>query len=546
MKSGIAKITYLTVMMTVALPAWSQANGNGSSYLLYGIMAVAAVLFLGLVLQVSDNLLAIEAKRIGADRTGANFSIWPTVGELFTPRRPEFVEENDRLTYLRRGHNIKLEGEPAGQAITDAQVRTFALQPPNFTGVMPIPKMLVGVGDQVKAGDPVFFDKKTPNVKYVAPVSGEIVAINRAAKRAISEVVILADADMKYRQYDAFDLDNSSREELVAFLLESGAWPMIRQRPYNVVAEENETPRDIFISTFDTAPLAPDLNLVVAGREQDFQRGLDALSKLTDGKVYLGLDAKSENPPSKAFTEARGVERHWFHGKHPAGNVGVQIHNIAPMAAQDKVWTLGVQEVITIGALFTQQRFDAGRVLALTGAELKTPKYVRTYVGASIEELTKGNLANDHVRFISGDVLSGERKTQKQFLNFFDDQLTVVEEGDDYQLFGWLLPTLSTPSVSRAIPTGFLSGLRFKAETNTHGEKRAFVVTGQYEALLPMDVYLQHLMKAILIKDFERMEGLGIFELVEEDIALCEFACTSKQPLQAILREGLDLMREQG
>lgn len=544
MKKGIARTACLALFLGAAGLLHAQGEGEASNYLLYGIIAIVGVLVLGLVLQVSDNLLAVEARQSGADRSGANFSIWPTIGELFTPKRPDYVGDQP-LTYLRRGHDIRLEGTPV-KKVEDARVTTFCIQPPNFIGIMPIPKLLVEVGQSVKAGDPLFFDKKNPNIKYAAPVSGEVIAVNRGDKRAITEVVILADKEQKYRGYEAPDLENSTREELVAFLLESGAWPLIRQRPFNILADEDVVPRDIFVSTFDTAPLAPDLNLVVEGRGEAFQRGLDVLNKLTGGKVYLGLDARGKTAPSPVFTEAQGVERHWFHGKHPAGNVGVQIHHIAPLSTQDKVWTLGVQEVITLGSLFSEGRFNAERVVALTGAELREPKYVRTYLGANIGELVKDNLANDHVRLISGDVLSGERKEESQYLNFYDDQLTVVEEGDDVLLFGWLAPTFSTPSVSKAVPTGIFSGFEFKAETNTHGEKRAFVVTGQYEELLPMDIYVQFLMKSILINDFERMEGLGIYELVEEDVALCEFACTSKQPLQEILREGLDMMREQG
>jgi Na+-transporting NADH:ubiquinone oxidoreductase subunit A len=246
------------------------------------------------------------------------------------------------------------------------------------------------------------------------------------------------------------------------------------------------------------------------------------------------------------FTEAKGVEHRWFSGKHPAGNVGVHIHHTEPILRGDKVWTLGVQDVITLGRLFTEKRFNTERVVAVAGAELKAPKYVKTYLGAKVGDLVKDNLANDHVRYISGDVLSGEKKNEEQFLNVYDDQLTVVEEGDYFEMFGWLLPIKARPSVSRTFPNFLFPNLTFKADTNTHGEKRAFVVTGQYEAYLPMDIYLQHLMKNIIINDLERIEGLGIYELVEEDVALCEFTCTSKQPLQQILREGLDMMREQG
>jgi Na+-transporting NADH:ubiquinone oxidoreductase subunit A len=544
MKSRLIQLSLIAGFLLSSFPLMAQDGASGQSYLVYIMLAVAIIIFLGLIIQVSDNLLAIEARNMGAEKK-SSVGLFPRPGEIFPKKLPKYVD-GDKAIRLNRGYNILLEGTAENVLVEEESVTTFAIQPPNFVGISPIPKLMVEVGDEVKAGDPILFDKKVPEVKYCAPVSGEVIAVNRGEKRAITEVVILADKEMKYRDLKPVDLDKASREELVEFLLESGAWPLIRQRPYNVVAESKETPRNIFISTFDTAPLAPDLNFVVEGKGADFQKGLDVLNKLTEGKVYLGLDGNGKTAPSPVFTEAKGVEHRWFIGKHPAGNVGVHIHHTEPILRGDKVWTLGVQDVITLGRLFTEKRFNTERVVAVAGAELKAPKYVKTYLGAKVGDLVKDNLANDHVRYISGDVLSGEKKNEEQFLNVYDDQLTVVEEGDYFEMFGWLLPIKARPSVSRTFPNFLFPNLTFKADTNTHGEKRAFVVTGQYEAYLPMDIYLQHLMKNIIINDLERIEGLGIYELVEEDVALCEFTCTSKQPLQQILREGLDMMREQG
>ncbi|MDX1939436.1 MAG: Na(+)-translocating NADH-quinone reductase subunit A [Saprospiraceae bacterium] len=536
MKNRVFYLLFLLLLPLGTLLA--QSTGGSSNYFVYGILAIAVILFLGLIVQVSDNLLAIEAKRVGADKTGTNFSIFPRLNELLAPKAPAYTEGHTVIR-TQRGFDIKLEGEAIKTIDSSVQANTFALQPRNFHGMSPIPKVEVEPRQQVKAGDVLFYDKRYPEIKYVAPVSGEIVAVNRAEKRAIKEVVILADKNMQYREVPAFNLDGSSREELVNFLAEYGAWPLLTQRPFDVVPGLKDVPRDIFISTFDSAPLAPDLNFVVEGRGNHFQKGLDVLSKLTPGRIYLGLDARGEKAPSTVFTKAEGVEQYWFNGKHPVGNVGIQIHHINPIRPQDKVWVLNVQDVITLGALFTERRFNAERVVVLTGAELKQPVYVRTYLGANIGELVKNNLKNDHVRLISGDVLSGKTKSEADFLNFHDDQITVIEEGDDYVLFGWLTPRL-VPSVSPALPSFLFPNIQFKANTNTNGEERAFVVTGQYEAVLPMDIYPQHLFKAILANDFEKMEGLGIHELSEEDVALCEFVCTSKQPLQEILREGLD------
>ncbi|MBK7872099.1 MAG: Na(+)-translocating NADH-quinone reductase subunit A [Saprospiraceae bacterium] len=535
---------YLLLLLSLPLDALlAQSEGGGSNYFIYGLVAVAIILFLGLVVQVSDNLLAIEAKRVGADKPGTNFSIFPRLNELLAPKAPAYTEG---LPVIRtqRGFDIKLEGEASKTIDSSVQANTFAVQPANFHGMSPIPKVEVEPGQNVKAGDVLFYDKRYPEIKYVAPVSGEVMAVNRGEKRAIKDVVILADKNIQYREIPAFNLENGSREELVKFLAEYGGWSLIVQRPFDVVPELSDVPRDIFISTFDSAPLAPDLDFVVEGRGDNFQKGLDVLKKLTPGKIYLGLDARDEKAPIAAFAQAQGVEKYWFNGKHPVGNVGIQIHHINPIRPQDKVWVLNVQDVITLGALFAERRFNAERVVALTGAELKQPAYVRTYLGANIGELIKNNLKNDHVRLISGDVLSGKTKSEADFLNFHDDQITVIEEGDDFVLFGWLMPRF-VPSASPALPSYLFPNIQFKANTNTNGEERAFVVTGQYEAVLPMDIYPQHLFKAILANDFEKMEGLGIHELSEEDVALCEFVCTSKQPLQEILREGLDTVHEQ-
>lgn len=529
----------------MATVAQAQNGGGSSNYLVYILLALAVLIFFAMIIQVSDNLMVIEAKHLGVSSSGANFSLFPSWNELFPKKSASHIGDQP-VHYLKRGHNILLEGTPKPEVDDSAQVTAYAVQPPNFIGLMPIPKMLVEEGQEVKAGDPLFYDKKMPDVKFVSPVSGEVAAIKRGAKRSIVEVVILGDKEIKYRELPAFDLEGGDREALVDYLLDSGAWPLLRQRPYNVIPDPTEVPRDIFITTFDTAPLAPDLNLMVEGRGEAFQKGLDVLNKLTEGKVYLGLDARSGRKPSEVFIEAQGVEKHWFEGKHPAGNVGIQIHHIRPVNNRNRVWTLGVQDVITFGNLFLERRFDAERVVALTGVELKEPKYVRTYLGAKISDLIKDNLNNEHVRYISGDVLSGESKSEDGYLNAFDDQLTVIEEGDYFEMFGWLLPLSPRPTISPSIPFYFFGGMKFKGNTNTHGEKRAFVVTDDYEKVLPMDIYPQALMKSILINDFEQMEGLGIYELVEEDVALCEFACVSKQPLQQILRQGLETMRQQG
>ncbi|MFK7809040.1 MAG: Na(+)-translocating NADH-quinone reductase subunit A [Saprospiraceae bacterium] len=537
MINGTSKSTLLILLLALPITTFAQSGGSGgTNYFLIGVLLIAALLLIMAVLQVADSLMHIEAKKIGIDPEANGYS-------FFSNNSSNVMENGKEVTKLKKGFDILLEGE-AAKTLEQGTANTYAIQPGNFIGMSPIPKVTVEAGDEVKAGDPIMFDKKRPDVIYCAPVSGEVVEVRRGAKRSIKEVIILADkGEMTYKSITAPDLKTVNRADLVKFLLENGAWPLINERPFDVVPDVNAVPRDIFISTFDTAPLAPDNNFVVQGQEAHFQKGLDVLKKLTPGHVYLGLNSNED--PSAAFADATGVEKRWYNGPHPAGNVGIQIHHTHPINTTDKVWTLGVQECIQIGKLFNEGHFDASRVVVIAGAELKEPKYVRTHQGACVGELLQGNMKSEKDRIVAGDVLSGEQKAAGEFLNFHDDQITVLEEGDEYEMFGWLLPLTPRPTISNTYPNALFGEMKFQANTNTHGEQRAFVVTGQYEKVLPMDIYPQHLMKAILVNDFERMEGLGIYELSEEDVALCEFVCTSKQPLQSILRDGLEIMRSQ-
>ena len=525
-------------------------NGLFSSTNIWSTVGIGIVmlLVLGVILQVADNLLVIEGKQSGADRSGANFSIFPSFNEITRNKLPEYAPR-ERTKVLEGGLDIPLKGRPADAVSNSPTVNTFSISPKDFTPMSPIPKVLVEEGDSVKAGQPLFFDKKRPEIQYVAPVSGEIIAIERGEKRSIANIKILADKEQVYQEMDLPDLGN--RNDLRQFLIANGLWSIFRQRPFNVVPAADDVPRDIFVSTFDTAPQAPNLNLAVKGEAAHFQKGLDVLRALTPGTVYLGLSANADHVPDDAYVNARGVEQRYFKGTHPAGNVGVQIHHIAPIGSgNDKVWTLTVHDVLLLGRLFTTGRYDTTRVVALSGHRFAEPRHIKTQRGANINDLTKGQLdfaeSEKEIRLVSGDVLSGHQVDQDNFLRYFDDQVTAIDEGDYFELFGWLLPTGVKPSMSPTLPINLFPGVEFEADTNTHGERRAFVYTGEYERVLPMDVLVQQLMKAIMINDFENMEGLGIYELVEEDVAPCEYVCVSKQPLQTILRRGMDLVRSQG
>lgn len=537
------------------------------------IAIIFLVLFIIILLTLGEGLLKVTASQSGVD--ASDYSVMPISFRSFLGRsngKKTYVPEGAEVKNLSRGFDISLLGTPelGDTGVQSVRTTTYALKPGNFVGMSPIPKVVPEVGTQVKAGDALLFDKKRPEIIYAAPISGEIIEIKRGAKRAISEVIILADrGEVQYRSYDNLpNLDNVSREELVGFLLPSGVWPFIRQRPFDTVAEPIDTPKAIFVSTFDTAPLAPDLNLAVEGKEEAFHAGLRALTILSGGKVHVGLNARGQKSPAAAYINAKnieGVETHWFNGQHPAGNVGVHIHHIDPVLPGSMVWHLDVHGVILLGTLLTKGIFDTERVVALSGAELANPSYVRVHQGVNLaglledlptdisEQVKKvkdkeGNyvettVAVRTIRIVSGDLLSGEQVERSSFLNFYDDQVSVAKEGDYYELFGWLVPQTGHPSMSRTFPNGFFPDAQYVADTNTNGEKRAFVMTGEYESVLPMDIFPQYVFRAIQANDFEKMEGLGILELSEEDVALCEYVCTSKQPLQQILRQGLEEIR---
>jgi len=545
LKSTLLKILSFTILLLASESLSAQANGPASKLLMYALIAVGILLFIAAILTVSDNLLQIEAQKAGADTTKKNYSIFPGVSELVSGSNPAHIGDH-KVHKLKKGYDIKLVGEAVGEISPAVMPKTFAIKPTNFRELSPIPKVQVNAGDEVLAGDVLFVDKKDDRVKYVAPVSGEIAEIRRGEKRAISDVIILADKEIKYKKHHIPNLEEVSRTDLVNYILNSGAWALINQRPYDIVANPDITPENIFISTFDSAPLAGNLTLGLTDKSKSIQAAISVLAKLTSGQVHLGIDAADTEARSGFWAAMENCKKHWFSGSHPIGNVGVQIHHIAPIGSTRKVWTIAAQDLVTIGDLFTQGIYNAERTIAVTGSGVSSPGYIKTYIGANVGDLVKSNLTGDNQRIIAGNVLTGEKVGNDHFLNQKDTQITVIPEGDKYEMFGWLLPLTPRPSVSKTFPNFMMKDHKFDANTNTHGEKRAFVMTGQYEKVLPMDIHVQQLMKSILANDYERMEGLGITELSEEDVALCEFVCTSKMPLQKILREGLDMMREQG
>jgi len=441
---------------------------------------------------------------------------------------------------IKKGLDIKLVGE-AEQITTDISTSgVYALKPDDFHGI--IPKLIAKEGTEVKAGEALFYSKSDERILFSSPVSGKVTEIIRGAKRKILTVKILADGKQDYQDFGKQDADKMSAEEVKNHLFTSGCWPFIKQRPYDVIANPNQVPKAIFISAYASAPLAADYDYTLAGKEKELQAALTAVSKLTDGKVHVSVGQNSNSP----FNGLNNIELHKVSGPHPVGNVSTQIAQIAPMNKGEVVWVVSPQDLVVIGELFLTGNFNAKRTIALTGSQFEKPSYVTAIAGATIGNVVNKNLKHDNTRVISGNVLSGTQVAEDGFLGYYDNQVTAIPEGDDYEFFGWNKPVFNKISTSRALTFSWLTPKKkYDLNTNTNGEHRAFVVTGSYENVFPLDVYPLQFLKACMYKDLDEMENLGGYEVAPEDFALTEFICVSKQPHQQIVREGLDLMREE-
>ncbi|MDR0667801.1 MAG: Na(+)-translocating NADH-quinone reductase subunit A [Prevotellaceae bacterium] len=439
---------------------------------------------------------------------------------------------------IRKGHTISLKGAAEKILSRLPPPASYALKPGDFPHLTP--RLLVGEGDRVLAGAPLFVDKYRPAIRYASPVSGTVSAIVRGDRRRLLSVIVTPSYEQEYVQRPVADLSALAREEVVALLLESGAWPFIRQRPFGTVADPADYPKAIFISGFDTAPLAPDADFTLTGETLAFQKGIDVLHKLAD-RLYLGLH--DEMGATSILQHIKGVEKKIFRGPHPSGNVGVQIHHISPLNKGEKVWTVDPQHIVSLGRLFLQGVYDVSKVIALTGSEVKRPRYFRMRSGASLSTIAGYVHTAGRRRYISGNVLTGTNVGPDGHLGFYDNAITVIPEGDQYEFLGWANPLrLHRYSVSRSYLSWMFPHRKYALDANINGGERAFVLTGLYEKVLPMDILPVYLLKAILAGDVDKMEQLGIYEVIEEDLALCEFVCPSKIPVQAILRKGIALM----
>ena len=440
---------------------------------------------------------------------------------------------------IKKGLDIKLKVE-AEKTTEQAVISNFyTLRPQDFHGV--IPKLISKVGAKVKAGSPVFYDKSNESIKFVSPVSGEITEIVRGEKRKILSIKIQADKANSYLEHPVLNLETAKPEELKALLLASGCWPFIKQRPYDVIANTEKEPKAIFISANASAPLAADYNYTLQGKEKELQAAVTALGKLTKGKVHVSVGGFGKSP----MEGLSGITVHKITGPHPSGNVGTLINKIDPVNKGETVWTVNPHDLVIIGELLLTGKFNAERIVALVGSSIKKPRYFVTKLGCEMATMLfdHGIEKEAHVRIISGNILSGKQVNPDGYLDYYSNTITVIPEGDDYEFFGWTAPVFNKVSTTRALTFSWLfPNKKYDLNTNTNGEHRAFVTTGNYEEVFPLDIFPMQILKACMYNDLDEMEALGMYEVAPEDFALTEFVCVSKQPHQEIIRKGLDVM----
>ena len=441
--------------------------------------------------------------------------------------------------YLKKGLDLPISGVAAQTTKKVIVPDVVAVKPTDFRGL--VPKLLVREGDKVLAGTPVLADKMSQNILFASPVSGTVAEVVRGEKRKLLEVRIKADEKQEYVDFGVKKVAEMSAEEIKAALLESGLWPALTQRPYGIVANPESKPKAIFVSAFTTAPLAANLEYALGADVEHIQTAINALGKLTDGGVHLSLN--SETYSGTPFHKLENVIQHTFTGKHPAGNVGVQIHHISPIRKGETVWTVSLLMLAAIGKLFNTGKYDVRRKIAVTGPKAENPSYVEGYPGISMKELKDYYASAENLRFVSGDVLTGTNVGAEGFLGFADNQVTILEEGNKYELFGWAKPFRTSQfSASHTYFSWLTPNKKYDMDTNLHGGPRAFVVNDTYGKVLPMDLYPVYLLKACLANDIDKMEKFGIYEVLEEDLALCEYVCPSKIYIQQIITDGIALM----
>lgn len=440
---------------------------------------------------------------------------------------------------IKKGLTLNLKGKaPETLLGTAAKGSTYAIVPDDYVGLTP--KLSVQVGDRVLAGAPIVYHKASPELKLTSPVSGEVVAINRGAKRKILSIEVRPDATQEYKSFDVSALDAKSREDLLGLLLESGLFAFIKQRPYDRIANPAVAPRDIFVTANFTAPLAPNFDFVSEKYQRELELACRALARLTTGKLYLGLA-----PGARQLPAIPNVEQVVVRGAHPAGLVGTLIGLVAPINKEETVWTLKATDLLAIGKFLSTGRVDYSRLVAITGSEAKQLGYMQVLPGLRLAEAFPGALSKhkEHTRIIDGDVLTGQKFDEGHtFISYQCDQISIIPEGDDvHDMFGWALPGFGKFSMSRT----FFSWLTPKSkeyvlDARLQGGVRAMIMSGEYDKVFALDIYPEFLLKSIIAFNITDMENRGIYEVAPEDFCVCEFVDTSKMPLQQIVRQGLD------
>lgn len=440
---------------------------------------------------------------------------------------------------LKKGLDVPVKGAADLKVKKAIAADIVAVKPTDFRGL--IPRLLVREGDKVLAGSPVLAHKESPEILFTSPVSGTVAEIVRGEKRKLLEVRIKADEDQEYVDFGPQKVENLNGDQVKELLLKSGLWAGLIQRPYGIVAGTQVRPKAIFVSAFNTAPLAADVDFALEGEFANIQTGVNVLSKLTDGGVHVSF--KSETYNSTPLHKLENVIVHTFSGKHPAGNVGIQIHHISPIQKGETVWTVSPVILAAIGKLFNTGKLDLTRRVAVTGPEAKHPCYVETVPGVAIKSLKDFYKKPEDIRFISGDVLTGTNVGEDGFLGFFDNQVTLLEEGDKYEFLGWAKPFRCKKfSASRTYFSWLTPDKKYDMDTNFNGGPRAFVMSDVYEKVLPMEIFPVFLVKSCIEGNIDKMEKFGIYEVLEEDLALCEYVCPSKIEIQSILSDGINLM----
>jgi Na+-transporting NADH:ubiquinone oxidoreductase subunit A len=475
---------------------------------------------------------------------------------------------SDTIT-IRKGLDLPIGGA-AELRLTDARsISTYAVKPTDFVGLTP--RLLVEEGDVVAVGDALFCDKNDERIRFTSPVSGQVKAIVRGEKRRLLKVVVETD----FKSSGSIGLDYKSSPTMTAdgvkaAMLQCGLWTMLRQRPFGTIANPDDKPKAIFVSAFCSAPLAPDYDFVMQGKEEWLKKGLEALTQLTDGKVHVCFKPNQQLVKQFSIINSQ-LSIHYINGPHPAGNIGTQIAHIDPINKGEVVWTMNIQDVAVLGELVATGVYNPEKVIAVVGPNIKNPHYYRVKDGACLVEITKAQILNNNYpkidandaakenRVISGDILSGTQIAANGFLGAYDDLVSILPEGDYYDFMGWLMPGFRKFSFSRTFLSGFMPKSTFKPmgislprfenlwkfDTNTHGDERPLVFTGNFERVFPFNIYPTQLIKACIVGDIELMENLGIYEVEPEDFALCEFIDTSKTNIQTIVREALEKLRKE-